>query len=346
MPPVKAITMSAFGGLEHVALGDVPTPSPGPGEVTVRMRAAALNHLDLWTLGGLPGQDLELPHVLGADGAGEILELGDGVGGLRPGAAVVVNPALHCGTCEFCRAGEQSLCTTFRMMGEHSAGTFAEVIKIPATNVFPFPPRLSFAQAAALGVTTITAYRMLFTRGRMRPGEWVLITGIGGGLALSLFALARPVAGRIFVTSSSRDKLERAIAMGADHGIDYADEDVGRAVRRLTGKRGVDLVVDSAGGSALDPALRALRKGGRLVIAGGTAGRKAELDVARVFWNQLEVIGSTMGSDADVSDMLRMVAGSDIEPVIDRTFPLEDGVEALRYLESQEQFGKIVLEIG
>lgn len=342
---MKALTMLGFGGLEQVELGDLPEPRPLAGEVTVRMRAGALNHLDLWTLGGLPGQDLHLPHVLGADGAGEILELGEGVTGLRPGSRVIVNPALHCGACEFCRAGEQSLCTTFKMMGEHESGTFAEVVRVPATNVFPFSDHLSFAQAAALGVTTITAYRMLFTRGRLRPGEWALITGIGGGLALSLFALARPVAGRIFVTSSSPAKLDRALEMGADHAIDYKQEDVGRAVRKLTGKRGVDLVADSAGGSALDPALRALRKGGRLVIAGGTAGRKAELDVARVFWNQLEVIGSTMGSDGDVSDMLRMVAGSEIEPVIDRTFSLEEGVDALRYLQSQEQFGKVVLEI-
>jgi NADPH:quinone reductase-like Zn-dependent oxidoreductase len=338
--------MSGFGGLEKVSVSELPDPQPGTGEVTLRMKAAALNHLDLWTLGGLPGQELTFPHVLGADGAGEVLATGDDVRGLRPGDRVVVNPALHCGSCEFCRLGEQSLCTTFRMMGEHAPGTIAEVVRVPATNVFPFPEHLSFAEAAALGVTTITAYRMLFTRGRMRPGEWVLITGIGGGLALSLFTLARPLAGRVFVTSSSEEKLRRAREMGADHAIDYRKEDVGRTVRRLTGKRGVDLVVDSAGGSALDPALRALRKGGRLVIAGGTAGRKAELDVARLFWNQLEVIGSTMGSDSDVTDMLQMVAGSDIHPVIDRAFPLEEAVEALRYLEGQQQFGKIVVEIA
>lgn len=337
--------MSGFGGVDQVAVAELPQPQPGPREVTLRMRAAALNHLDLWTLGGLPGQQLDFPHVLGADGAGEVLAVGEDVTGIRPGAAVIVNPALHCGSCEFCRSGEQSLCTTFRMLGEHAPGTIAEIVCLPATNVFPFPDHLSFGEAAALGVTAITAYRMLFTRGRFRPGEWLLITGIGGGLALSLFALARPLAGRLFVTSSSTSKLERALEMDADHAINYKEEDVGRAVRHLTNKRGVDLVVDSAGGAALDSALRALRKGGRLVIAGGTAGRSAELDVARVFWNQLEVIGSTMGSDSDVSDMLRMVAGAGIRPSIDRTFSLDDGVDALRYLESQEQFGKVVIEI-
>jgi NADPH:quinone reductase-like Zn-dependent oxidoreductase len=345
MRRVKALVMMGFGGVDRASVEEIAEPRPGPGEVTLRMRAAALNHLDLWTLQGLPGQDLEFPHVLGADGAGEILEVGDGVS-LRAGAKVLVNPAIHCGSCEFCRAGEQSLCTTFRMLGEHDPGVFAEVARVPATNVFPFPNHLSFSEAAALGVTWITAYRMLFTRGHLRPGEWVLVTGIGGGLALSLFALARPVAGRLFVTSSSDAKLERALRMGADHAINYGTDDVGRTVRRLTSKRGVDLVVDSAGGKALDPALRALRRGGRLVIAGGTAGRKAELDVARVFWNQLEVIGSTMGADSDVSDMLRMVAGNELRPVIDKTFALDEGVEALRYLDAQQQFGKVVLEIG
>jgi NADPH:quinone reductase-like Zn-dependent oxidoreductase len=196
-----------------------------------------------------------------------------------------------------------------------------------------------------LGVTFITAYRMLFRRGRMRPGEWILITGIGGGLAQSLFQLARPLAGRVFVTSSSDDKLHKAAEMGADHGVNYEAEDVGVAVRRLTGKRGVDVAFDSAGGPALDASLRALRKGGRLVVAGATAGPKGDVDLRRVFWNQLEIIGSTMGSHADVSDMLRMVAGARLKPRIDRTYPLSEGRQALASLQAHESFGKIVLVV-
>jgi len=341
---MKALTIDGYG-LEHVAVREVPDPQPAPGEVTVRVRAAALNRLDLWTLSGALKIPHEFPHVLGADGAGVVESVGEGVTGIKPGAEVMINPATSCGRCEFCRAGEQSMCTTFRMLGEHMPGTFAELVAVTASNVFPFPEGFTFSQAAALGTTFITAYRMLFTRGRMSPGEWVLVTGIGGGLGVSLFQLARPLAGKVFVTSSSEDKLERARAMGADGTVNYREEDVGKAIRSATGKRGVDLVVDSAAGDSLEPSLRALRKGGRLVNAGATAGPKVEVDMRRVFWNQLEIIGSTMGSDADVSDMLRLVAGSRVEPVIDKAYPLADGVEALKRLDEPDHFGKVVLEI-
>lgn len=340
---MKAVAIDGYG-LDHVGVVDLPDPQPGPHEVVVGVRAAALNHLDLWTLDGALNVEHSFPHVLGADGAGEVEAVGAAVTGIKPGARVIVNPGISCGECEFCRAGEQSMCTTFRMLGEDVPGTFAQRIAVRVENVFPFPNHLSFPEAAALGVTFITAYRMLFNRGRFTPGEWVLITGIGGGLALSLFELARPVAGRVLVTSSSEDKIKRALERGADAGVNYAEEDVGKAVRHLTGRRGVDLVVDSAGGASLDAALRALRKGGRAVIAGATAGAKASIDVRRLFWNQLEVIGSTMGSISDTADMLRMVAGTGVRPVIDRTFPLEGARDALAYLQSGDHFGKIVLD--
>jgi NADPH:quinone reductase-like Zn-dependent oxidoreductase len=342
---VKALAISGYGpDAPHVV--KIAEPRPGPGEVLVEMRAAALNHLDLWTLSGSLKVEHLFPHVLGADGAGVIAEVGEDVAGLAPGASVMINPGLSCHACEFCRAGEQSLCTSFRMLGEHVSGTLAQKVVVPASNVFPYPEHLSFAEAAALGVTAITAYRMLFSRGQLKAGEWVLVTGIGGGLALGLFQLARPVAGRLFVTSSSPAKLDRALLLGADAAINYKDEDVGVAVRRLTGKRGVDLVVDSAGGPGLDAALRALRKGGRLVVAGATAGAAAEVNLRRLFWNQLSVVGSTMGSTSEVSDMLRMVAGTKLKPIVDRTFSLEDGGRALSYLAEQEQFGKVVVEIA
>ena len=328
---MKAVVIDGYG-FEKVRVAELPAPEPAPGEVTVSVKAAALNHLDLWTLGGALGIEHRWPHVLGADGAGEILAIGEGVKGLRPGSRVLVNPALSCGGCERCRAGQQSECSSFRMLGEHESGTLAEAVAVPAENVFPIPGHLDFAEAAALGVTFITAYRMLFTQGRMRPGEWILVTGIGGGLALSLFQLARPFAGKLFVTSSSDDKLRRAEELGADGGVNYVEEDVGRAVRRLTAKRGVDLVTDSAGGSSVDSSLRSLRKGGRLVIAGATAGATAELDVRRLFWNQLTVIGSTMGSVRDVSDMLRLVAGSELRPILDGIVPLAEAPAALRRL--------------
>ena len=343
---MKALTIDGYG-LDNVALRDVPAPEPRAGDVTVAVKAAAFNHLDLWTLRGTLKIEHRFPHVLGADGAGIVDAVGEDVpAGIHPGDRVLVNPALSCGICERCRAGEQSECSAFRMLGEHEPGTVAELVRVPAANVFPIPGHLDFAEAAALGVTFITAYRMLFTRGELRPGEWVLVTGIGGGLALSLFQLARPVAGRLLVTSSSQAKIERATELGADGGVNYREDDVGRSVRRLTGKRGVDLVADSAGGPSLDGSLRALRKGGRVVIAGATAGAAAEIDVRRLFWNQLSIIGSTMGSVRDVSDMLRLVAGSKLRPIVDRVVPLEEAAAALRLLDAGGQFGKVVVDVG
>ena len=342
---MKAIAIDGYG-FDNVAHRGVPDPDPGPGEVLVGVKAAALNRLDLWTLGGTLPIEHDFPHVLGADAAGEVLVLGDGVRNPKAGTNVVIDPGLWCGGCEFCRAGEQSMCTRFSMLGEHRTGTFAEKVVVPEGNVFPMPQHLSFASAAALGVTYITAYRMLFRRGRLVPGEWVLITGIGGGLAQSLFQLARPIAGKVFVTSSSKQKLDRAVELGADRGVDYRAEDVGAAVRKLTHKRGVDLVLDSASGESLTSAVKSVRKGGRIVVAGATAGASPQIDARRLFWNQIEIIGSTMGSVRDVSDMLRMVAGTGLRPLIDRTFPLADGIEALRYLDAGEQFGKVVLEVA
>lgn len=343
---MRAVVIEGYGDVDVAQMREVPEPKPGAGEVLVRVHAAALNHLDLWTTSGSLGFDIAFPFVLGADGAGEIAAVGAGVEDVEVGQRVLVNPALSCRACERCRVGQQSECVQFEMLGEHVDGTFAEFVKVPAFNVFPLPDHLTFAEGAALGVTFMTAYRMLFTQGEMRPGEWVLITGIGGGLALSLLQLARPVAGRIFVTSSSDEKLARAKEVGADVTINYREQDVGKAVREATWKRGVDLVVDSAGGPTLDASLRALVQGGRVVIAGATAGGKSEIDIRRLFWKQLRIIGSTMASDADVAGMLRMVLGAEIRPMIDRTFPLERAADALRYLEKQEQFGKVVLEIS
>lgn len=343
---MRAIAIDGYGDTGVVRVQEMADPAPGRGEVVVSMRAAALNHLDLWTVSGSLGFDIPFPFILGADGAGDVHSVGEGVEGIEPGARVLVNPALSCRKCERCRVGEQSECSSFRMLGEHTHGTFAEYVVVPAFNVFPIPEHLSYEEAAALGVTFITAYRMLFTQGRLTPGEWVLITGIGGGLALSLLQLARPAAGRIFVTSSSDAKLQRAAEMGADDLINYRAEDVGKAVRALTSKRGVDLVLDSAGGPGFDALLRALVQGGRVVVSGATAGRTVEFDLRRLFWKQLSVVGSTMGSDADVAGMLRLVHGAGLRPVVDRVFPFERAKDALDHLASGEHFGKVVLKVS
>ncbi|MBA2426254.1 MAG: alcohol dehydrogenase catalytic domain-containing protein [Actinobacteria bacterium] len=343
---MKAAVINDYGGPEAIEIVELPDPRPGPGEVSVRVRAAALNRLDVWTLSGSLKLPIEFPHILGADAAGEIEAVGEGVRGLKAGARVLINPGISCRECERCRSGEHSECPSFRILGEHLPGTLCELVVVPALNVFPFPEELSWTEGAALGITFITAYRMLFNKGRMRPGEWVLITGIGGGLALSLLQLARPVAGRVFVTSSSQAKISKAKELGADEGIDYTSDDVGKTVRHMTGRRGVDLVLDSSGGEALDSGLRSLVQGGRLVIAGATAGPKSEINLQRLFWNQLTLQGSTMGSDPDVANMLRAVTGGGIRPIIDRSFPLAEVADAFTYLESPERFGKVAVEIS
>ena len=342
---MKAVAIEEQTGPGAAQVCEVAEPLPEAGEVLVEVHAAALNHLDLWTLSGDLDIPIRFPFVLGADGAGTVTAVGGGVDPGLVGQRVVVNPAVSCRTCESCRRGEHSECFFFQMLGEHRNGTLADLVSVPATNALPFPEHLSFEEAAALGVTFITAYRMLFTKGHLQPGEWILITGIGGGLALSLLQLARDVAGRIFVTSSSQTKLDKALELGADEGIDYRQEDVGKAIRSLTSKRGVDLVLDSAGGDTVDASLRALRPGGRFVTAGATTGRYSKLDMRRVFGKQLSLTGSTMGSDEDVRNMLQMVQGAKLRPLIAKVFSFDDAPDAIRYLASGEQFGKVVVSL-
>ena len=340
---MRAVYLAAHGGIDQVRVGELRAPAPGPGEVLVRLAAAAFNHLDLFVLGGMPGITLEMPHVGGADGAGVIAGLGPGVDGWREGDEVVLNPGLWCGECEFCRRGEESMCVRFGLLGEHVPGTFAEFVKVPAVNLGRRPAHLSWEEAAAFPLTFLTAWRMLTTRGRLEAGETVLIHGIGGGVALAALAIARRIGARVIVTSSSQEKLERARALGADETIDYGKDDVARVVRALTGKRGVDLVVETAGAATWMASLRAAVKGGRIVTCGATTGPSPAEEVRLVFWNQLSILGSTMGSRADWQAMLEAVSAWQLRPVIDSVLPLEQGPAGYARLAAGGQFGKLVL---
>jgi NADPH:quinone reductase-like Zn-dependent oxidoreductase len=343
---MRALYLAAHGGVERVLAGELPAPVPGPGEALVRLAAAAFNHLDLFVLGGIPGITLEMPHVGGADGAGVIAALGPGVSGWREGDEVVLNPGLWCGGCEFCRRGEESLCVSFGLLGEHVPGTFAEYVTVPAANLGRRPDHLSWPEAAAFPLTFLTAWRMLTTRGRLQQGETVLIHGIGGGVALAALAIARRLGARVIVTSSAPEKLERARQLGADETVDYGREDVARAVRALTGKRGVDLVVETAGNATWMSSLRSAAKGGRIVTCGATTGPSPAEEVRLVFWNQLSILGSTMGSRHDWDGMLRAVSGWQLRPVVDSVLPLERGREGYERLARGGQFGKVVLQVA
>jgi len=343
---MRALYLAAHGGVDQVRFGELPTPVPGRGEALVRLAAAALNHLDLFVLGGIPGITLELPHVGGADGAGVVAALGPEVSGWREGDEVVLNPGLWCGECEFCGRGEESMCVRFGLLGEHVAGTFAEYVRAPAVNLGRRPAHLSWQEAAAFPLTFLTAWRMLTTRGRLASGETVLIHGIGGGVALAALAIARRLGARVIVTSSAPEKLARARELGADETIDYGRDDVTRAVRALTGKRGVDLVVETAGNATWMASLRSAAKGGRIVTCGATTGPSPAEEVRLVFWNQLSILGSTMGSRTDWNGMLEAVAGWRLRPVVDSVLPLEQGRDGYERLARGGQFGKVVLQVG
>lgn len=345
---MKALTISAHGGLDQVTFrDDLPEPTvERPGDVRVRLRAAALNHLDLFVVRGIPGVTITPNWVLGADGTGIVDGVGGAVTDVAVGDRVVINPGISCRACEYCLAGEHPLCPRFRLLGEHRAGTFAEYIVVPAANVRRIPAGIPDSVAAAFTLATITAWRMLVSRARLRAGETVLIQGIGGGVAIAALQIAKSLGATVWVTSRSDAKLARAAALGADVTINGATMDVAREVRTRTGKRGMDVVVDSVGEATWAQSLGALGRAGRLVTCGASTDPYVQTDVRRLFWNQWSILGSTMGSDAEFDAVVAELRAGRLLPPVDTVIPLEQGRRAFERLASGEQFGKIVLAIA
>lgn len=330
-------------------MADVPTsPSPGPDEVRIAVRAAALNHLDLFVIRGLPGITYQFPHILGADGAGVIDAVGAGVTATRPGDRVLINPGVSDYTCEFCRAGEHSLCVRYGIMGEHRPGTMAELVTIPAHNVLPIPdldPPLTWPEAAAFSLVTLTAWRMVVTRAQVKAGEWVLVWGIGGGVSLAAMRIAKQLGATVVATSSSDAKLERAKALGADYTLNHQSLKIAREVRALTGKRGVDVVVENVGEATWGESLRCLAKGGRVVTCGGTSGPQLVTDVRPLFWHQFTILGSTMGNAGEYREVVRQLGLGRLRPIVDAVYPLARVRDAYERLEHGAQIGKVTVEI-
>ena len=344
---MRALTISEHGGTEKLVFRtDVAEPEPGLGEVRVRIHAAALNHLDVFTLAGLPGITITPPWVMGADGAGVVDKVGPDVTSVNVGDRVTINPGISDRTCEYCLRGEHSMCVKFRLLGEHRPGTFADFVAVPQENVRLIPSTVSFETAAAYTLATLTAWRMLVTRARVRPNEDVLIWGIGGGVAQAAMRIALKHGARVWVTSSSDEKLARARDMGAHETINYRTCSVGKEIRARTKKRGVDIVVDSVGESTWNESLIALGRGGRLVTCGGTSGPTVQTDIRRLFWNQWTIMGSTMGNDAEFEAVVTELSSGHLSPVIDSVFELEDGRGAFDRMAHAEQFGKIVLRVA
>ncbi|TFG15034.1 alcohol dehydrogenase [Candidatus Thorarchaeota archaeon] len=345
---MKATLFHKHGGPEVLEYTEIEEPKVQPNSVIIDVKAVALNHLDLFVRNGIPGIELEMPHILGSDISGVVKETGEQVpSSIKEGQRVIVDPALSCGSCHACIRGEESLCPDFQIIGEHVRGGYAELFGIHHENIIPIPDSvdLTFSEAAAVPLTFMTAWRLMITKARVKPGQKVLIIGIGGGVALAALQISKVTGATVFVTSSSDAKLKKAERMGADYGINYIDKpDFHKEIWSKTNSRGVDVVFDSVGEATWQKSLRSLKKGGRLVTCGATSGQKAVTNVNLVFWNQLEILGSTMASRSELRDVLDLIWAGKLKPVIDRTLPLSKASEAHKILENGEQFGKIVLE--
>jgi NADPH:quinone reductase-like Zn-dependent oxidoreductase len=344
---MKALTLTGFGGLEQLKVQELPQPTiQSSRDVLVRVRTAALNRLDLLVAAGLPGANYAFPHILGSDGAGLVLEVGREVRGLAPGDRVMINPTISCGECPACVEGEDSLCGSLRVIGEHCSGTIAEYIVVPGENLTPVPRDMPWAEAAAFSLATLTAWRMLVTRAQLQSGETVLIWGIGGGVAQAALQIARHLGARTIVTSGSDAKLEAVRGLGADVLLNHRTADVTAEVRRHTSGRGADVVVDSVGEQSWPTSLRAMRRGGRLVLCGATTGPQVTVDLRRLFWHQWSIMGSTLGSRQEYAEIVELAAQGKLWPIVDRVVPLEGALAAFERLHRGEQAGKLVIEVA
>lgn len=325
---MKAIRIHEDGGPDVLRYEDVEDPVPGDGEVLIRLRAASLNHIDLWVRQGLPS--VPKPRTLGADGAGVVASLGPGADSFSEGDRVVINPGLDDGA---------------RIVGEHMDGTHAQFVALPADNVYAIPNGLSFEEAAAFPLVFETAYRMLVTKARLAEGEWVLLWGIGSGVASAAFVLAKALGARTIVTSSSSEKLARARELGADAAVNHAEDDVAAAVKEATEGKGADVVVEHVGEATWKTSLQAAGTNARITVCGATSGPNPPAQLHRIWWKQLTVYGSTMGSKQDFEGAYELVASGAARPIVDRVFPLEEAAQAHEYLEEGRQFGKVILAI-
>lgn len=342
---MKAVLYRRHGGPEVLEYADWPTPEPRPGEVLVRLRAASVNRMDVAVRGGWPGIRLELPHINGADGAGEVAALGDGVSRLAIGDHVVCNANLGCGICEACVSGWDNMCRDWHLLGESVRGTYAQYVSLPERQLYRLPAGFDLSSAAAGALVFQTAWHSLVTRGGLKAGEMVLIIGAGGGVNTASISVVKLQGGRVIVVGSRDDKLQKASSMGADVVINRMTvEDWPRAVYAATEKRGVDIVVDNVG-TTFAQSLRTLRKGGRLLTVGSSGGPMTQIDNRYVFYRHTSIIGSTMSHLLDFRTVMDLITAGKLVPVIDSTFPLREAADAQRRLESGEQFGKIVLDI-
>jgi len=341
---MKAVVFEKHGGPEVLEYEDVPEPKAGPGEVLIEVKATCINHIDIFLRRGMPGIKVPLPKIVGSDAAGIIREIGPDVSGLEVGQRVTINPGISCGRCEFCAAGFGGQCTSYAMVGENRDGAYAELVAVPAHIVLPIPDSVSFEEAAAAPLVFLTAWSMMVTKGNIRPGEDVLSLGAGAGVGTAAIQIAKMTGCRVFATASSDEKLERARKLGADFLINYKTEEFDKKIRELTSKRGVDVVVDYIGADTWVRSLRSARRGGRVLTCGATTGFAPQTDLRQIFFRQVQVIGSTMGSHRDFLDVMKCVLRGQLRPVVDRVLPLREARRGHELIEARAVFGKIVFK--
>lgn len=337
--------MRATGGPEVLEWGAFELAEPGPREVRVRVRAVALNHLDLWTRRGLPNVKYDFPHRLGSDIAGEVEALGPGARGATVGQRVMVNPGVSCGVCARCLEGDDNFCAKYKILGESTHGGYARHVVVPDANLVPIPDALSFTDAAAIPLVFITAWQMVTRRAEVKPGQTVLVQAAGSGVSSAAIQICKLLSARVIATTGTDEKATRARALGADEVVNYAKQDFLAECKRLTGRRGVDAVIEHVGGEVFAKSVLAAAWGGRVVTCGATAGFKPEIDLRQIFFRQVQVLGSTMGRKADLLRVVQLVEQGKLRPVVDRVMPLREARAAHEALERREAFGKIVLSV-
>ena len=341
---MKAVRIHQFGGPEVLTYEDIPDPQPRKDQVLVRVKACSLNHLDLWVRKGLPG--VKLPHILGSDVAGEIAEVGEYVTGLKAGQRVIVAPMHFCGHCPKCLGGIQNQCREFTVLGNAVDGGNCELIAVPGANLIPIPDSLDYIQAASVPLVFVTAWHMLVGLANVRPGQTVLVLGASSGVGIAAIQIAKMFHCRVITTAGDDSKLQKAKELGADFGIDHYKQKIGDEVRKITNKEGVDIVVEHVGAATWDESVRSLKIGGTLVTCGATTGPEVKLELRHLFARQLRLLGSYMGTMAELLEVLGHVFAGRLKPVVDRTFPLSEVRDSHEYLEKSRMFGKVILKVG
>jgi len=342
---MKAIIFHQHGAPEVLKYKDAPEPSIRPNEVIVRVKACALNHLDLWVRRGIPGVPIPLPHIPGSDVSGEIVQIGADVTVVRVGQKVVLAPGVTCGKCAACISGQDNRCRQFTNLGYLIDGGCAEFVRAPEVNCLPYPENLSFEEAASIPLVFQTAWHMLVARAELQPGEDILVLGAGSGVGSAAIQIAKFLGARVLATASTDEKVQKAKQLGADHFINHKTQKIRDEVHRITNKRGVDIVFEHVGTATWDDSLASLAAGGRLVTCGATTGYDAKVDLRFLFSRQLSLLGSYMGTKSELHTVIKLVTAGHLRPIVDRVFPLAEAAAAHAYLESSSQFGKVVLAV-